>query len=45
MAVIDGDVEAGTPVAVGEENKLRILTTGKEGKLIIKESKGVSKNE
>ena len=36
FAVIEGNIQIGTPIAVGEENKLRILTTGKKGKLVSK---------
>ncbi|SNZ08058.1 RND family efflux transporter, MFP subunit [Persephonella hydrogeniphila] len=34
-AIIKGDISEGTPVAVAEENKLRILSTGKKGKLVL----------
>jgi len=34
-AVIEGDIPEGTPVAVGMENKLRLLTMGKKGKILL----------
>ena len=34
-AVISGNITEGTPVAVAEESKLRLLSFGKKGKLVI----------
>ncbi len=34
-AVIQGNVKEGTPVAVAVENKLRLLSVGKKGKIVI----------
>ncbi|RMD45844.1 MAG: hypothetical protein D6831_02865, partial [Aquificota bacterium] len=34
-ALIEGNVSEGTPVAVAEESKLRLLALGKKGKLIL----------
>jgi RND family efflux transporter MFP subunit len=38
-ALIEGDVSEGTPVAIAEENKLRLLALGKKGRLIIEEQR------
>ncbi len=35
FAVISGNIKEGMKVAVAEENKLRLLSTGKEGKIIL----------
>lgn len=38
-ALIEGNVSEGIPVAVAEENKLRMLALGKKGKLIVEEKR------
>ena len=37
FAIVEGNIHIGTPVAVAEENKLRILITGKSGRIVLNE--------